>query len=207
MCDFLNACGTLLNDEVIQCFHRVFKEYTKSPIYNAVHNILNRLVVDAFSEEEAAIRRLWELEEDQITTLNEEDYQKHTEIHLKILSDRRARNIEDQNVREAAEEAAKQDEANGITPRKRRAPPPLPIREGQQDPYKKEVGVLAGVKAYSEVAQRRFVDNVYMSIQGEFVGGFRKSVLEALQGGLGLNTPEGMLLFALFFSLASGVVR
>lgn len=134
------------------------------------------------------------LEADQITTLNEEDYQKHTEHQLKILSDRRARNIEDQNIREAAlqaAEAAKHDESMG-TPRRRRTALPPPVRENQPDPYKKEIGVLADVKAYSEIAQKRFVDNVYMSIQGEFVGGLRKSVLEALQSGLGLNTPEGM---------------
>lgn len=140
------------------------------------------------------------LEADQITTLNEEDYQKHTENQLKILSDRRARNIEDQNIREAAlqaAEAAKHDESMG-TPRRRRTALPPPVRENQPDPYKKEIGVLADVKAYSEIAQKRFVDNVYMSIQGEFVGGLRKSVLEALQSGLGLNTPEGMYACLLF---------
>lgn len=204
---FLNSCGRLLNNEVHQCFSRVFKEYTKSPIHNAVYEILNRLVNEAFSEEKIIIERLLTLEAEQITTLNEEDYQKHTENQLKILSDRRARNIEDQNIREAAfqaAEAAKHDESMG-TPRRRRTALPPPVRENQPDPYKKEICVLADVKAYSEIAQKRFVDNVYMSIQGEFVGGFRKSVLEALQSGLGLNTPEGMcscLLFSLFSSLS-----
>lgn len=197
MTDFLNSCGQLLSELVNQCFAHAFKEYKKSPIHAAVYDILNRLVVESFHNQDVVIQRLLRLEQDQVTTLNEEDYQKHTEIHLKILTDRRVRNIEEQNIREAqiaADAAAKKDEISG-TPRKRKAHVPLPIPENQPDPYKKEIGVLACVKAYSEVAQKRFVDNVYMSIQSEFVNGFRTTVSEALKTGLGLNGPDGMFLF------------
>lgn len=202
VCGFLDSCGQLLNSHVSQCFGQVFKEYTKSPIFQAVFSILNRLTVESFELQKGIIRRLWSLEEDQITTLNEEDYQKCTETHMKILSDRRARNIEDQISRATAAEAAAKPDENSGTPRKRRVHQAVlsAPRENQPDPYKKEVGVLAQVKAYSEVAQKRFVDNVYMSIQGEYVGGFRKTVFDALQSGLGLDGPEGIFLLTLLCS-------
>lgn len=198
MDEFLDSCGQLLNGLVNQCFSSIFKEYKKSPIYKAVWEIITRLVNESFHSQKAVIQRLLELEQEQVTTLNEEDYQRHTESHLRILSDRRARNIEDQNIKEAtlaAAEAKKIEDNNNVTPRKKRGPPPTPVREDQPDPYKKEIGVLASVKAYSEVAQKRFVDNVYMSIQSGFTSSFRETILESLQAGLGLKGPDGMFLF------------
>lgn len=200
--DFLNECGRLLNDRVLECFKHVFKGYSRSPIFGAVYNILNHLVNESFQEQKDTIQRLWLLEEDQISTLNDEDIHKYTESHLKILTERRARNLEEHSRVAAAEAEAKENEEKNMTPRKRRTLQPLPIRENQPDPYRKEIEVLAQVRAYNEVAQKRFVDNVYMSIQGEFVNGFRKRILDALQTGLGLKVPEGMRSFfsSLFIS-------
>ncbi|KAL0640425.1 hypothetical protein Q9L58_000393 [Maublancomyces gigas] len=194
--EFLDSCGQLLNELVNQCFSSIFKEYKKSPIYKAVWDIITRLVNESFHNQKAAVQYLLELEQEQVTTLNEEDYQRHTESHLRILSDRRARNIEDQNTKEAqtlaAEMATTEAKKNGdnVTPRKKRGPLPISVREGEPDPYKKEIGVLATVKAYSEVAQKRFVDNVYMSIQSGFTSKFRAIILETLQTGLGLKGPD-----------------
>lgn len=203
--EFLNSCGQLLSGLVKQCFSSIFKEYKKSPIYTAVWDIITRLVNESSQTQKVVIQRLLDLEQEQVMTLNEEDYQRHTESHLRILSDRRARNIEDQNIKEAqvllTEVPGKNGENNNVTPRKKRGPPLVSVREGQPDPYKKEITVLAGVKAYSEVAQKRFVDNVYMSIQSEFSSGFRGTVLEALQDGLGLKGPDGMFLFDIVSSV------
>lgn len=194
MHNFLNKCGGHLNHQVHDCFTRVFDGYKRSPIFIAVYNILNRLVTESFEHQKGIIERLWWLEADQISTLNDEDYNRYIENHLGILVGRRARNLEDQAGRAAAAAADSPagDETNMTPSRKRKTFQPPPMRENQPDPYRKEVQVLAQVRAYNEVAQKRFVDNVYMSIQGELVNGFRKNILMTLQNGLGLNGPDGM---------------
>lgn len=189
-----------MNRQVHYCFSLMFKEYQKSPIFQSVYEILNGLVQENFENQKAIIERLWRLECEQISTLNE-DYQIFMANHHEKLSERRKRNLEDQRSRAAANAVggANPDEDNnpGSTPspRKKRNPAgPLPssMLESSPDPYRKEIEVLAQVRAYSEVAQKRFVDNVYMSIQGELVNGFRQGLHEALQNGLGLNGPDGM---------------
>ncbi|RPA91160.1 P-loop containing nucleoside triphosphate hydrolase protein [Choiromyces venosus 120613-1] len=202
--EFLNNCGGLMNRQVHYCFTLIFKEYQKSPIFQGVYEILNTLVQENFDNQKIVIDRLWRLETEQISTLNE-DYQTFMANHHEKLSDRRKRNLEDQRSRAAANAAAEaalnEDNAGGPnggggstpSPRKKRNPAtnlPAAMMDNSPDPYRKEIEVLAQVRAYNEVAQKRFVDNVYMSIQGELVNGFRKSILEALQSGLGLNGPD-----------------
>lgn len=199
-----------MNRQVHYCFSLMFKEYQKSPIFQSVYEILNGLVQENFENQKAIIERLWRLECEQISTLNE-DYQIFMANHHEKLSERRKRNLEDQRSRAAANAVggANPDEDNnpGSTPspRKKRnpaAPLPSSMLESSPDPYRKEIEVLAQVRAYSEVAQKRFVDNVYMSIQGELVNGFRQGLHEALQNGLGLNGPDGMFASPLYHLLA-----
>lgn len=166
-------------------------EYNKSPIFKSVYAILQRLVTEVFEHQKLILGRIWGLEEEQIFTLNVEDYSRYIDSHSKILFDRRARNLEDQNGRAAAAAAQQAAEENNMTPRKKKIAPPPPVLDNQADPYRKEIEVLAQVRAYNEIAQKRFLDNVYMSIQGEMVSGFRKSILEALHTGLELNRPDG----------------
>lgn len=210
--DFLNSCGGLMNRQVHYCFTSVFKEYQKSPIFQGVYEILNTLVQENFDSQKTLIERLWRLEREQISTLNE-DYQSFMANHHEKLSDRRKRNLDDQRklaAANAAAEAALNEDNNATgnangggggggtpSPRKKRNPTaalPAAMLDNSPDPYRKEIEVLAQVRAYNEVAQKRFVDNVYMSIQGELVNGFRKNILDALQNGLGLNGADGTLL-------------
>ena len=208
--DFLNSCGGLMNRQVHYCFTSVFKEYQKSPIFQGVYEILNTLVQENFDNQKTLIERLWRLEREQISTLNE-DYQTFMANHHEKLSDRRKRNLDDQRklaAANAAAEAALNEDNNATggangggggtpSPRKKRNPTaalPAAMLDNSPDPYRKEIEVLAQVRAYNEVAQKRFVDNVYMSIQGELVNGFRRNILDALQNGLGLNGPDGTLL-------------
>jgi hypothetical protein len=127
--------------------------------------------------------------------------------HHEKLIERRKRNLEDQlhsqTAATASEAAADGDSGLATptpTPRKKRNPPPQSAvtMDNFPDPYRKEIEVLAQIRAYNEVAQKRFVDNVYMSIQGELVHGFGENILEALQNGLGLNRPDGMYRFTPF---------
>ncbi|PWW77924.1 P-loop containing nucleoside triphosphate hydrolase protein [Tuber magnatum] len=204
--EFLNNCGGLMNRQVHYCFTFIFKEYQKSPIFQGVYEILNTLVQENFDNQKTVIERLWRLEREQISTLNE-DYQTFMANHYEKVSERRKRNLEDQRklaAANAAAEAALNEDNNptgapggggGSTPspRKKRNPTtalPTAMLDNSPDPYRKEIEVLAQVRAYNEVAQKRFVDNVYMSIQGELVNGFRRNVLDALQNGLGLNGPD-----------------
>lgn len=60
------------------------------------------------------------------------------------------------------------------------------------DPYSKEIDVLAEVRAYSEVAQKRFIDNVYMTVRFEIATVFLKAVPVALDRDLGLQRPDCM---------------
>jgi hypothetical protein len=216
--EFLNNCGGLMNRQVHYCFTAVFKEYQKSPIFQGVYEILNKLVQENFNNQKAIVERLWHLERDQISTLNE-DYQIFMASHHEKLSERRKRNLEDQRriaaANAAADGGANEDNnsptANSTpSPRKKRnpaAPLPSAMLDNSPDPYRKEIEVLAQVRAYNEVAQKRFVDNVYMSIQGELVNGFRQSILEALQNGLGLNGPGGMFASIIFRPLGGPADR
>ncbi|KAL7276404.1 hypothetical protein RUND412_000609 [Rhizina undulata] len=183
--EFLEACGKLLNSFINQCFTKKFELYQKSPIFQAAFQILKKFLRDLFEEQKHRIERLWFLEIEQISTLNQEDYQTFMNSHLEVLQERRKRNLNDQRETEVTVET---ETARSV---KKKTPAAVGmLKEDMLDPYRKEINVLAQVRAYNEIAQKRFVDNVYMSIQGEWVAKCHGEILKILQRELGLGEPD-----------------
>ncbi|KAF8885931.1 hypothetical protein BD779DRAFT_643686 [Infundibulicybe gibba] len=52
------------------------------------------------------------------------------------------------------------------------------------------LSIMADVRAYFQVAYKRFADNVPLAIDYELVRGTERGVLAALYEGLGINGPE-----------------
>ncbi|KAF7428945.1 hypothetical protein PC9H_008182 [Pleurotus ostreatus] len=52
--------------------------------------------------------------------------------------------------------------------------------------------IMAEVRAYFQVAYKRFVDNIPLAIDQELILGLEQDILPTLYSGLGLNGPDGM---------------
>ncbi|KAH9012186.1 hypothetical protein EDB84DRAFT_1249192, partial [Lactarius hengduanensis] len=59
------------------------------------------------------------------------------------------------------------------------------------DPMEPAIGIMADVHAYFQVAYKRFVDNVLMSIDRALVRGLTHDLKKALFSGLSINGPGG----------------
>ncbi|RPB13528.1 P-loop containing nucleoside triphosphate hydrolase protein [Morchella conica CCBAS932] len=194
---FIADSAQLLNRRVHNCFVENFETYKKSPIFVEVYTILQNQLKESYERLNEAGARLWNLEVNQICTLNDEDYKKHISNHSRILKERRKRNLLEQNEHR---EQQLQAENNGGSSRKRKLGGGGMNGAGgmamgsddnpMDDPYSKEIDVLAEVRAYSEVAQKRFIDNVYMTVRFEIATVFLKAVPVALDRDLGLQRPD-----------------
>ncbi|TFK45126.1 P-loop containing nucleoside triphosphate hydrolase protein [Crucibulum laeve] len=59
------------------------------------------------------------------------------------------------------------------------------------DPMEPALVIMADVRAYFQVAYKRFADNVPLAVDHELVLGAERGVLKILYGGLGINGPDG----------------
>jgi len=59
------------------------------------------------------------------------------------------------------------------------------------DPQEPAIGIMADVRAYFQVAYKRFVDNVPMGIDRTLVRGVRAGLEKALFDGLAISGPGG----------------
>jgi len=58
------------------------------------------------------------------------------------------------------------------------------------DPLEPALNIMAGVRAYFQVAYKRFTDIVPMAIDHEFVLGLAQGIESAIYKGLGINGPN-----------------
>jgi len=61
-----------------------------------------------------------------------------------------------------------------------------------QDRMEPALKIMADVRAYFQVAYKRFVDNVPLAIDQELVRGIERDILPTLTGGLGIHGPDGI---------------
>ncbi|KAG5651890.1 hypothetical protein H0H81_007047 [Sphagnurus paluster] len=73
---------------------------------------------------------------------------------------------------------------NGVTPEKL-------SKLIEPDGMEPALVIMAEVRAYFQVAYKRFADNVPLAIDHELVYGIERGVLQVLNGGLGINSIEG----------------
>jgi hypothetical protein len=188
------------------CFKIHFSKYDRSPIYDKVDGILGEFIRSALNQFEASTERLWKLESTLVITLNQQDFELLKTAHSSSLTDRRSRNLEEQ--KEALRIERERIRAQREQPERPHTPPPPSGRgrrgggghrkppspapeEAIPDQYMRELGVLAQVQAYHDIARRRFVDMIYMVALGEFVETCKHGVLEELKTQLCMQKPDG----------------
>ncbi|KII95434.1 hypothetical protein PLICRDRAFT_25913 [Plicaturopsis crispa FD-325 SS-3] len=59
------------------------------------------------------------------------------------------------------------------------------------DPYEPALNIMAGVRAYFQVAYKRFMDNIPLAIDRELIRGLERDLEQALYKGLGVSGPDG----------------
>lgn len=60
------------------------------------------------------------------------------------------------------------------------------------DAMEPALGIMADVRAYFQVAYKRFADNIPLAIDHELVCGVERSILSILNTGLGINGPDAL---------------
>lgn len=187
--EFLDASHKQLLSIIHSVFVKKFQRYQKTPLYTQAYRILENFLTRCFEEQvDNVIYRIYKLEKEQIATLNEAAFKTIKSKHHENLLEARARNREEQRDIKRR----KFQEAN-LTSRKRAAEEKK-LSQEERDPsdqYANEIELVAGVRAYYELASSRFVDNVFMSVLGEWVKTVKVEMGEELWTGLGFNEENG----------------
>ncbi|KAF8246742.1 hypothetical protein K440DRAFT_601938 [Wilcoxina mikolae CBS 423.85] len=183
------------------CFLDVFQRYDKSPICEKAHSVMEEFLNVAVAQHRANMEKLWRLESTQIRTLNHKDYENLRRDNELRLCEKRRRNLEEQNEQRKQSMLGEKEVVPqpAVTPAKgrgrvtkpaARALSPTPDVDESYDHYKREVKVLAEVQAYYDIARKRFIDYVYMSIMGEFLETCKNGLLEGLKIKLSMEGPD-----------------
>ena len=205
---YLDACQKQLLSVTHAVFIRKFDQYKKTPLHKQSYHILRDFLDRCFETQvDNVINRLYKIERDQIATLNESGFKVMKAKHHQHLLEIRARSREEQ--RESKRRKLNADAT--LSAKKRSAEEKkLQLEEKEQnlgnDHYAKEIELVAEVRAYYELATRRFVDNIFMSVWGEWINMVRLGLAEELWTGLGFkeeggegNFPLAISYFFLFF--------
>lgn len=199
---YLNTCQKQLLSVIHAVFVRKFDQYKKTPLHKQSCHILQDFLERRFEiQVDNVINRLYKLEKDQIATLNESGFKVMKAKHHQHLLEIRARNREEQR-----ESKRRKLNADATLSTKKRAAEEkkLLLEEKEQslgnDHYTKEIELVAEVRAYYELATRRFVDNIFMSVWGEWVNVARLGLAEELWTGLGFEEEDGESNFPLAIS-------
>ncbi|KAF8420218.1 P-loop containing nucleoside triphosphate hydrolase protein [Tirmania nivea] len=191
---FLDACQRQLLSVIHSVFVKRFQRYQKTPLYTKSYDILEEFLNRCFERQvENVLCRIYKLEKDQIATLNEATFKTTKGKHHEKLLELRARNREDQ--REIKRRKLNTDIS--LSPKKRAVEEKKLQQEEKDaqlpgnDKYANEIELVAGVRAYYELATRRFVDNVFMSVLGEWVKAVKVGLRDELWMGLGFGEEGG----------------
>jgi hypothetical protein len=198
--EFTDKIANHVGKLAFSCFLDVFQRYDKSPICEKAHSVMEEFLNVAVAQHRTNMEKLWRLESTQIRTLNHKDYENLRRDNELRLCEKRHRNLEDQNEhrkqsvlgeREVAQPAVTPAKGRGrATKQPARALSPTPDVD-EYDHYKREVKVLAEVQAYYDIARKRFIDYVYMTIMGEFLETCKNGLLEGLKIKLSMEGPDG----------------
>lgn len=190
---YLDACQKQLLSVIHAVFVKKFDQYKKTPLHKQSYRILQDFLDRHFETQvDNVINRLYKLEKDQIATLNESGFKVLKAKHHQHLLEARARNREEQR-----ESKRRKLNADTTLSTKKRATEEKKLQQEEKelnlgnDHYAKEIELVAEVRAYYELATRRFVDNIFMSVWGEWVNIVRLGLAEELWTGLGFEEDDG----------------
>ena len=191
--EYLDACQQLLLQVIETAFTKKFERYQRTPLFTETYQILESFLIRWFEQHtDAVVNRIYRLEKEQIATLNDKAYKAVKAKHLDRLIDTRARNREEQ--REVRRRAIALNP--NFTARKRAAEEKKIAQEEKEsalpgnDRFANEIELLAGVRAYYELASRRFVDNLFISTLGEWMRGVKGDLELELWNKLGFGGGE-----------------
>ena len=190
---YLDACQKQLLSVIHAVFVRKFDQYKKTPLHKQSYHILQDFLDRRFEMQvDNVMNRLYKLEKDQIATLNESGFKVMKAKHHQHLVEVRARNREEQR-----ESKRRKLSADATLSAKKRATEEKKLQQEEReqglgnDQYAKEIELVAEVRAYYELATRRFVDNIFISVWGEWVNIVRLGLAEELWTGLGFEEEDG----------------
>lgn len=197
--EFTEKVANHVGNLAYACFVDVFERYDKSPICQKARSVVEDFLSAAIVQHRTSMERLWRLESSEIRTLNHRDYENLRRENELRLSERRRRNLEDQRdekklAKELAKEAVGQPIVTPVKGRgrpKQRAPSPTPEVDEVYDHYRREVKVLAEAQAYYDIARKRYIDYVYMTIMGELLEACKNGLLERLKIQMGIEGLDG----------------
>ncbi|KAI5807351.1 P-loop containing nucleoside triphosphate hydrolase protein [Peziza echinospora] len=190
---YLDDCQRLLISILSELFHRKFECYQKTPLFAKSHEIIDRYLETAFrTQTKTTISRIYRLEQEQIATADEKTFKAAKARHLDRLLEARQRNKEEQ--REAKRRRLNLDT---LPLRKRQHEEKKLLQDEEKDSngrtydrFAIEIELMAGTRAYYDLASRRFVDNVFMSVLGEWIAGVKEGLQEELWTGLGFGEGD-----------------
>ena len=186
---YLDSCQHLLLSIVHAVFVKKFDRYQKTPLFNQSFHIIETFLTGCFEREvDIVMNRIYKLEKEQIATLNEATIKQVKSRHLEVLRESRARNREEQ----IDYKRQKLSSSTHLTAKVRAAlERKLAIEEKGSDKFENELGLMAGVRAYYELASTRFVDNVFISVLGEWVKTVKERLEKEVSTGLGFPFKDG----------------
>lgn len=152
----------------------ILAPYDRTPLAAEVSRYHDEILQGAIQCLNVSIGMLLKLEKAQLLTSNREDYLLAREKQKKILFDRRRNNREDQ--KQQVTPSAKQRRAQELA--------------GESDPYAAEIEVMASVRAYLEIAQKRFLDYLAMHLHQELLNDGIQNMRVFLEEKLGVQNHD-----------------
>lgn len=181
VCDlFFTQTTALMGVHIRDIFAAHFGCYEKSPVFNQTHHIVAEFLNQQYRGFKDGLKRLYRLELAVPATLNQTDFNDAVVKANSALRRRRERNIEEQKRAVAAETpgASPDDQEDQVLP--------------GTEFYARELHMMAETQAYCEIARKRFVDNVFLSLLGELLRDVKGGLLEVLKEKLDIGGEAGV---------------
>ncbi|RPA84746.1 hypothetical protein BJ508DRAFT_303502 [Ascobolus immersus RN42] len=163
---YLSSVNALVKQMAIDRFGLFFQAFDNMPVFR-----VGRRYVQDFLDAECQrvgehVRYLYNLELGQIFTANVDEMVRHQKAALDYIMKMRARQLEDEKIQRLQRLAASTESSY----RKAQIKEKIEEEYKAPDPFKDELIIMADVRAYNELAQRRFSDYCQMTIRSELVG-------------------------------------
>lgn len=172
---FFTQTTGLMGVHIRDIFAEHFRGYEKSPVFNQTHHIVSEFLNQQYRIFQKGLERLYHLEWAIPATLNKTDFNDAVVKADAALRHRRERNIDEQKRAVAAETpgASPDDQEDQVVP--------------GAEFYARELHMMAETQAYCEIARKRFVDNVFLSLLGELLRDVKEGLLKVLKERLDIG--------------------
>ena len=189
---FLSVTAELIKKLLTEQVDQAFGNYRLTPLFDKVKLISEEYQNNLIEEQREDLMKLYYLESHQAWFSNEKDHanecQKSLAQFLEMRRNARAEQFIDDQIRKG--ELRLKNDQQQIESQKVAALKKVSDEQLGDDPYLKQIEVMAHVRAYYAIAHKRFIDNICMSIMGTLFVRLGEGVREAFTEGLGLLGEE-----------------